>query len=430
MRVIALLAIAWGLSLPLRDVLAYPDRISVLPNLQTDAPAYHAIAVSLATTGSLEALPPRHPPGWVSLLAALYTVTGPSFVAAKLVSWTALIASVAMCWYLARQVFGATAGWIAALVCAWSPALRGYVGTVQYEVVTGTGLLAVLVLALRTTRAASPAEVWRRAVVTGIAGALLILTRETFAIIVPLAALWVAHRIRPRRRLARSHGRRRDRCRRLARTRCRVVRRSVLPPQRADHVLRKRADRRRAREQPARKRDLQRAARRDRAADRTRVRPRLPRPERSCLRAARFLYFWGVLRDGWNVPRPAAVWLWRASTGLIPLEVFTAIARGGWLLMLFIVALVMLGRDGTENLVGTARRGPDADGGPRRGAVVAPLCRADPARRLHPGKRSARGRDAGVCSQPPLAGRRRSSARSRRGDHRDAVPTMAACASL
>ena len=37
-------AITWGLWLPLRRLLRYPDRISVLPNLQTDAAAYHAIA--------------------------------------------------------------------------------------------------------------------------------------------------------------------------------------------------------------------------------------------------------------------------------------------------------------------------------------------------------------------------------------------------
>ena len=343
-QVLALLAMAWGLSLPLRDVLAYPDRISVLPNLQTDAPAYHAIAVSLATTGSLEALPPRHPPGWVSLLAALYTVTGPSYVAAKLVSWAALIASVAMCWHLARQVFGATAGWIAALVCAWSPALRGYVGTVQYEVVTGTGLLAVLVLTLRTT-AASPAELRRRAVMTGIAGALLILTRETFAIIVPLAALWVAHRMRPQvgRRAAITVG-------------AVVVAVALVPAVVWSGVQ---SYRHNGLITISEKGPIVVELGNNPLANGTYNAPLVgiaqptglafvrAYPRRTVVLAGRkILYFWGVLRDGWNVPRPTAVWLWRASTGLIPLELFTAIARGGWLLVLFIVALVMLGRDG------------------------------------------------------------------------------------
>jgi hypothetical protein len=64
------------------------------------------------------------------------------------------------------------------------------------------------------------------------------------------------------------------------------------------------------------------------------------------LSARKVLYFWGVLRDGWNVPRPSAVWLWRATTGLVPHEVFGALARGGWLLAFFLVSLAMLGRTG------------------------------------------------------------------------------------
>ena len=70
-------------------------------------------------------------------------------------------------------------------------------------------------------------------------------------------------------------------------------------------------------------------------------------PGRTLVLAGRkILYFWGVLRDGWNVPRPAAVWLWRATTGVVPLEFFAAIARGGWLLALFVASLWMLGREG------------------------------------------------------------------------------------
>ena len=33
---------------------------------------------------------------------------------------------------------------------------------------------------------------------------------------------------------------------------------------------------------------------------------------RVVLAGGKTLYFWGVLRDGWNVPRPSAVWAWRA----------------------------------------------------------------------------------------------------------------------
>ena len=337
--------IGWGASLPIRDVLAYPDRISVLPNLQTDAPAYHAIGLELATTRSLEALPPRHPPGWVAVLGALYTVTGPSFVAAKIVSWLAMLASIAMGASLARHVYGTTAAWIAALLVAWSPALRGYVGTVQYEVVTATLLLMVLVLAWRTVRATTANELYGRAALTGAAGAALILTRETFVVIVPLVGFWILRRRLPLTRV-----------RAAWLTFTIVVGVALMPAvlwsavqsvrygglitisEKGPMVL-----------------ELGNNPRANGTYNAPLVGIGQPAglafvrayPQQTLVLAGRkILYFWGVLRDGWNVPRPAAVWLWRASTGLLPLQAAAAIARGGWLLLLFVVSLLFLGREG------------------------------------------------------------------------------------
>jgi hypothetical protein len=337
--------IGWGASLPLRDVLAYPDRISVLPNLQTDAAAYHAIGVNLATTRSLDALPPRHPPGWVALLGVVYTFAGPSYVAGKIVSWLAMLGSIAMCASLARHVYGATAAWIAALLVAWSPALRGYIGTVQYEVVTGTLLLMVLVLAWRTVRATTANELYGRAALTGAAGAVLILTRETFAVIVPLVALWILRRRLPLTRV-----------RAAWLTFAIVVGVAVMPAVLWSGV------------QSVRYGGLITISEKGPLVVELGYNPRAngtynaplvgigqptglafvrAYPQRTLVLAGRkILYFWGVLRDGWNVPRPAAVWLWRASTGLIPLQVAAAIARGGWLLVLFVVSLLVLGREG------------------------------------------------------------------------------------
>ena len=59
----------------------------------------------------------------------------------------------------------------------------------------------------------------------------------------------------------------------------------------------------------------------------------------------KFMYFWGVLRDGWNVPRPGAVWLARATGGLLPLDLVLPVVRGGWILAALIVACLMLRRD-------------------------------------------------------------------------------------
>ncbi|MGH7507486.1 MAG: hypothetical protein ACRELX_17665, partial [Longimicrobiales bacterium] len=158
--IVAIGFFAW---LPLRDVLAYPDRVAVLPNLQADAQTYYELGREVAETGSLRPLPARHPPVWVAVLAAVFAVTGASFVAAKLVLWAALLASIAGCAWLARRVYSTAAAWPAALLCASSPALRGYVGTVQYEVFTGALLLLVLVLAARAAEASSVRMLLRRA---------------------------------------------------------------------------------------------------------------------------------------------------------------------------------------------------------------------------------------------------------------------------
>jgi hypothetical protein len=66
------------------------------------------------------------------------------------------------------------------------------------------------------------------------------------------------------------------------------------------------------------------------------------------LAGRKLLYSFGVLRDGWNVPHPAAVWIWRATTGAIPLSVIEPTVRGGWLLVASAIGLFMLGRDGVR----------------------------------------------------------------------------------
>ncbi|MGQ0732526.1 MAG: ArnT family glycosyltransferase [Acidobacteriota bacterium] len=341
-RVPLVALIAWSVTLPLRDVLAYPDRVAVLPNLQTDAEAYHAIALELARTWSVDALPPRHPPGWVALLAVLYSTLGPSYVVGKLVSWTVLLGLVAACGWLAGRLYGTrAAAWTAALLCAASPALRGYVGTLQYEVVTGGLLLTTIVLALRAI--ASPS--YGRAACTGAAGALLVLTREPFAIVVPLIALWVATqtwvRVGTRNALV------------IAAVTIAV---SLAPPVlwSASQSLRYGAFVPISEKGPITV-EIGNNPRANGTYNTPLVGIGQPtglafvgaNPWRSIVLATRkVLYFWGVLRDGWNVPRPAAVWAWRATTGLVPLPVWSAASRGGWLLAAFLIGLWMLGRAG------------------------------------------------------------------------------------
>jgi 4-amino-4-deoxy-L-arabinose transferase-like glycosyltransferase len=344
-RALLLLAIGYGLTLPLRDVLAYPDRISVLPNLQTDAEAYYNIGRAIAEQRTLDAFPIRHPPVWIGLLALAFSLTGPSFVVGKLILWAALILSVAGCGWLARRMYGPTAGWIAALLCAWSPALRGYVGTVQYEVFTGALLIAVVMLAVRAIESSSDRARWQWALWVGLAGGILVLTRETFAVVVPLIGLWVATRLR-------AHT-----TRRTAASLAIGIAGMALAPAFLWSAM-----------QSVRYGSLVTISEKGpiviELGHNTRANGSYNAPlvgigpptglsfamqhpgREAVLSVRKMLYFWGVLRDGWNVPRPSAVWLWRATTGLVPLEVFGALARGGWLLACFVVAIWMLGPEG------------------------------------------------------------------------------------
>jgi hypothetical protein len=332
--------ILWGLHLPLHDLLTYPDRISVLPNLQADADTYDRAARRLATTWSSDEVPIRVPPGWTTVLALLYAVTGPSFVAGKLLNFAALIVVLLLSAWIARRAFDPASGWAAAVLVAMSPGFRGYVGVLQYEVFTAALLCATLALAIRTSEAATPRALWQRALITSLLAGALVITREPFAPAVIVLGFWVALRTRamagPRMALAAG---------------ATIVALAAVPSLAWSGI------------QSARKGELVPISNQAPivvelghnplangtfyatlvgVGQPTGVRFALAYPERELQLAARkVLYFWGVLRDGWNVPRPAAVWVWRATAGLVPLAWIEPWARGGALLLIVLIALAL-----------------------------------------------------------------------------------------
>ena len=85
--------VLWCLWLPLADMLRYPERVSVFPNLTTDAANYYNLARELSATWQNN-IPTTYPPLWIGLMATVFSVTGPSYVAGKLISWTALVIGV------------------------------------------------------------------------------------------------------------------------------------------------------------------------------------------------------------------------------------------------------------------------------------------------------------------------------------------------
>ena len=279
------------------------------------------------------------------MLASVYAVVGHSYVAGKLLSWFALVLSVALCAWLANRVYGRTAAVIAALLCASSPGLRAYVGTLQYEVVTGALFALLLCLATRVREAQAKHQATQRAVVAGIAGAALVLTRETFVLVVPLTAWWVwmqlRHRIGHRGAL-------------LAVTALLGI--AAIPAiiwsaaqtvhyQRLILIAEKGPEEFQLGNNPV--------------ANGAYNEPLVGMSEPAGLEYIRaypgdalrlairkVLYLFGVLRDGWNVPHPASVWIWRATTGALPLGLIEPAVRGGWLLVSCLLAVYMLRGEG------------------------------------------------------------------------------------
>jgi 4-amino-4-deoxy-L-arabinose transferase-like glycosyltransferase len=337
--------LAWFLSLPLQDVFTFPDRLSVLPNLEADAAAYDAFARDFAATGQLSALPSKHPPGWMLLLAAVYASVGHSYVAGKLVSWFALVAATWLSAWIARRLYGTAAAVTAALLCASSPGLRAYVGTLQYEVVTGALFALFVVLSVRVLGAASArARLWRAAT-AGAAGAALVLTRETFVLTVMIVAVWMW-------RQSSTWG---------SGTRVRLLPIMIMLTAAAFPSLVWSAAQTLHYGRIiliAEKGPKEFQLGNHPLANGTYNEPLVGQGEPAGLAfiadqpgeavrlaARKLLYLFGILRDGWTPPHAPAVWLWRASTGVVPLTFIEAAVRGGWLLVACLAALVMLRGD-------------------------------------------------------------------------------------
>lgn len=343
-RVALVGAIGWFLALPLVDILRYPNRVSIYSSLQVDAAEYDAIARETAATWHFD-LPPKIQPGWITLLAVVYRAAGPTLVAGKLLSWGALVGSVVLCGLLARRVSGPAAGWTAAMLCASSPALRAYTGTLQYEVTAGALALCMLVLAVRAADAGDPCQLARRAAAAGLVSAVLVLTREPFAAVVPMVALWMAGQAKRQVGLG------------AASISALILVAIAAAPALAWSTHRSLREGRLIliSDKGTKEFEYGNNPRANGTFNEPLVGVGEPAglpfvrqfPHRALVLVARkVLYFWGGLRDGWTVPQPANVWLWRATSGTVPLEVIAPIVRGGWLLVAFVAACWLLGREG------------------------------------------------------------------------------------
>jgi hypothetical protein len=324
---------------PLPSILASGDRLSQLPSLQVDAAAYDAIAADIVHTGSLGAIPPLQPPGFVTLLSGVYSLPVPSRVAARVALWLCFVACVGLAGLLASMVYrDELAGWAAALLTASSAMLRRYTGTIQYELVAALAVLILIVLAHRFGRAERGAILVRGAVALGVAAGLAVLVREVLSVIVPLLALFVRQRSPAGARPWGSA---------LPGIIVAIVSAAVVlswigvQSWRSDRIV-----------PLSDKGPLVLAFGNNPHANGTFNAPLagvgdpagisfMAAYPADTLRLAgrKILYFWGILRDGWNVPRVSAIWMARSTAGLVPLEWWLPFARGGAVLAAVLVAL-------------------------------------------------------------------------------------------
>ncbi|MBA3271219.1 MAG: hypothetical protein H0T71_11990 [Acidobacteria bacterium] len=330
----ALLVVALA-ALPLRAIVAHPTSLSVVPSLQVDAAAYDAIAAEIVQTRSLAPIPPLQPPGFVLMVAAVYAVAGHSWVAAKVFLWLVFCACILMSAQLAWRLYGEERhAWIAAVLTASAPALRGYTGTIQYELIAAAWLLALLNLASRARVGAVGA-----CVALGAMAAAATLTREVLLATVPVLATYVAHQQWQTHRSQRALA-----CALLVLSSALlpVAGWAMLQSGRSDRIV-----------MISDKGPLVMAFGNNPLANGTFNAPLVgvgtpaglafmgAQPTRAVeLMGRKFLYFWGVLRDGWNVPRPSGVWLARAAGGTVPLEAILPLVRGGGWLVALVITLI------------------------------------------------------------------------------------------
>jgi 4-amino-4-deoxy-L-arabinose transferase-like glycosyltransferase len=338
------LAVSALLALPLSRIFEYPHRISVLPSLQVDAVTYDSIGLDLANRRTIDAIPPLQPPGFVTFLGLIYTIVGHSWIAAKVALWTMLVCVTLMAGWLARRMYDSSAaGWIAALLCASSPALGWYTQTIQYELLAALFVIGLVMLVTVGASWRGRAITTRRLITFGVVVGAATVTREVLGVLIPIVALAAALRVRS---TAGSRAAWRAGAIVVLIAATMVGGWSVAQSVRTGRPVTL-SDKGPAVLMFGNNPHANGTFNAGLAGVGTpsgvafiRAEPR----QAAWLALRKVLYFWGVLRDGWNVPRPAALWAVRATGGWMPLEFLLPWARGGWILAALIVTLLVWSR--------------------------------------------------------------------------------------
>ena len=171
--------------------------VAALPRaiLWADAQEYEAAGRQLYEHGTygLQAL---RPPGYPTLIAAVYHLFGESLLALRVVEAVLGVVSVALIGLIGTRVFGSRAGLVAGALAALHPVLA-FLPATQYSEST---LVLVIALGLAATYAALGRGGWWRWLVAGLLFGLATLVRANTVALFPGLALGLALALRRSRR--------------------------------------------------------------------------------------------------------------------------------------------------------------------------------------------------------------------------------------
>ena len=208
--VVAIMAV----SLALRVGLALYQGSEIVPRLGvTDEVSYHTLAVRVLeghgfsfATGWWPATRANQPTAhwsflYVLFLAAVYSVTGPAPLAARLIQATAVgLLHPWLAWRIANRLFGPTAGLASAAIAAFYGYFVYYAGALVTESLYIVAVLWVIDIATSIAgRERDAASAWRPWAWLGVAVAVATLLRQLFLLVLPVVLAWLGWQLMRRR---------------------------------------------------------------------------------------------------------------------------------------------------------------------------------------------------------------------------------------
>jgi hypothetical protein len=269
----------------------------------------------------------------------LHRLLGAERLPIKLV-FCGLVAATALITWRVGAAWDPAAGALAGTLVAWTPLLQAYAATLQYEVPAAFLCTACVSLLLRTRRA-TPTP-WLTVTATAVVCAVSALTREVLVVVFPvLLAVVLLKSGEPFRRRATKAGVA------LAVYAALVggwVAYQSMRTGRFVPISDKGAVNLAIGNNPNANGTYNLLA--SPIGQPSGVAFIVAQPARALeLFGRKAFYFTGLLKDGWNVPRPAALYVSRATGNILPLDAWLLLFRGGAVFLLAVAGGVLLLRD-------------------------------------------------------------------------------------